>query len=82
MFYYENDLDIAQAAKWMDAALKEQAEPPMWMVYRHGLILAKAGDKPGALAAAKRSMELAEKAGGASGEEYKRLNEALIASLK
>jgi hypothetical protein len=82
MFYYENDLDMAQAVQWMDAALKEQGEAPVWMVYRQGLILKKAGDKPGALAAAKRSLALAEKAGGDMGEEYKRLNEELIASLQ
>jgi hypothetical protein len=82
MFYYENDLDMAQAAQWMDAAVKARPDAPTWMVYRQGLILAKAGDKAGALAAAKRSMELAEKAGGDMGAEYKRLNEELIASLK
>jgi len=82
MFYYENDLDMAQAVTWMDAALKEQAEPPVWMVYRQGLVLKKAGDKAGALAAAKRSLEIAEKTGGELGAEYKRLNEELIASLK
>ena len=82
MFYYENDLDLAQASQWMEAALKEQAEPPMWMIYRHGLILNKAGDKAGALAAAQRSLALAEKQGGDMGAEYKRLNEELIASLK
>jgi Protein of unknown function (DUF2911) len=82
MFYYENDLDMAQAVKWMDAAVKEQADPPVWMVYRQGLVLKKAGDKAGALAAAKRSLELAGKAGGELGAEYKRLNEELIAELK
>jgi len=82
MFYYDNDLDLAQATQWMEAAIKEQPEPPTWMVYRHGLILKKAGDKAGALASAKWSLELAEKAGGELGAEYKRLNEELIASLK
>jgi hypothetical protein len=82
MFYYENDLDMAQATQWIEAAIKEQAEPPVWMVYRKGLILKKAGDKAGALAAAKASLALAEKTGGELGEEYKRLNEELIASLE
>ena len=52
------------------------------MIYRKGLILAKLGDKKAALAAANQSLELANKAGGAIGAEYKRLNEALIASLR
>jgi len=82
MFYYDNDLDLAQATQWMEAAIKEQPEPPTWMVYRHALILKKAGDKTGALASAKWSLELADKAGGELGAEYKRLNEELIASLK
>ena len=81
MFYYEHDLDLKQASAWMDAAIKEQPDA-VWMIYRKGLILAKAGDKAGALAAAKQSLALAEKAGGAIGEEYKRLNEQLIASLQ
>ena len=81
MFYYEHNLDLKKAVSWMDAAIKETPDQ-MWMVYRQGLILAKSGDKPGALAAAKQSMQLADKAGGAVGAEYKRLNEALIASLK
>jgi len=82
MFYYDNDLDIAQATQWIEAAIKAEPEPPTWMVYRHGLILKKAGDKAGALASAKWSLELAEKAGGELGAEYKRLNEELIASLQ
>jgi hypothetical protein len=81
MFYYENNVDLKQAAKWMEEANKERPDT-VWMVYRHALILAKAGDKAGALAAANRSLELAAKAGGALGAEYKRLNEELIASLK
>jgi len=81
MFYYENNLDMKLAAKWMEEANKERPDT-VWMVHRQGLILAKAGDKAGALAAANRSLELAAKVGGAQGAEYKRLNEELIASLK
>lgn len=81
MFYYEHDLDLKKALAWMDQALKEQPDA-MWMIYRKGLILAKAGDKAGALAAAKRASELATKAGGELGAEYVRLSETLIASLK
>lgn len=81
MFYYDNNLDLKQASLWMAEAVKEQPDT-VWMVHRQGLILAKAGDKAGALAAAKRSLELAEKAGGSMGAEYKRLNEQLIATLQ
>jgi tetratricopeptide (TPR) repeat protein len=81
MFYYEHNLDLKKALAWMDEALKAQPDA-MWMVYRKGLILAKAGDKPAALTAAKQALELATKAGGELGGEYKRLCETLIASLK
>ena len=81
-FYYENDLDVKQAATWMAEAVKERPDAPVWMVHRQALIQAKAGDKAAALASANKSLELAAKAGGAQGAEYKRLNEELIASLK
>lgn len=81
MFYYENDLDIKQAVAWMNEAVKEQPDA-VWIVYRQGLVLAKAGDKPGALASANKALELANKAGGSLGTEYKNLSESLIAKLK
>lgn len=81
MFYYEHDLDLAMARDWIEAGLVQQPEA-VWIVYRKGLILAKMGDKAGAMDAAKQALVLADKAGGQLGAEYKRLSEALIASLK
>jgi hypothetical protein len=81
MFYYEHDLDLKKAQSWIDEALKGQPDA-VWIVYRKGKIQAKAGDKAGAMATAKRALELAEKAGGELGAEYKRLSEELIASLQ
>lgn len=82
MFYYENNLDLKQALAWMDAGLAEQPKA-FWMIYRKGLILAAAGDKAGALAAANESLELSKaNTTPALRDEYVRLNEALIASLK
>jgi len=81
MFYYEHGLDLAKATAWIDAAVKEQPDA-MWIVYRKGLILAKAGNKEGARAAAQQAHDLATKAGGALGDEYQRLSEDLLASLK
>jgi succinyl-CoA synthetase beta subunit len=49
------------------------------MVYLKAEILAKQGDKAGAIAAAKHSTELAEKANDAA---YVRMNAELIKSLK
>lgn len=81
MFYFENNVDLKQALAWMNAGLAEQPEA-FWMIYRKGLLLAKMGDKAGAVAAAKQSMELAAKKDGELKEEYLRLNQALIASVK
>lgn len=82
MFYYENNLDLTKALAWMDAGLATQPDA-YWMIYRKGLLLAKKGDKAAAIAAAQQSLELVKKS--AKGElldEYTRLNEALIASLR
>ncbi len=82
MFYYENGLDLKKALEWMDAGLAANPNA-FWMIYRKGLILAKAGDKAGAKAAAEQSLAMAEKDQRAGiREEYVRLNQALIESLK
>ena len=81
MFYYENDLDMALAKDWIEAAAKQQPDA-VWLIYRKGLILKKAGDKEGAMAAAKQALALASKAEGEIKAEYTRLSESLIASLK
>ncbi len=82
MFYYDNNLDLKKAAEWMDAFLAQQPNA-FFAIYRKGLILAKAGDKAGALAAAQQSLEMAKKdPTPALRDEYVRLNEALIASLR
>ena len=81
MFYYDHDQDLKQALAWIDAAAKESPDA-FWVTHRKGLIMAKMGDKAGALAAAQQSLAMAEAKGGSIGAEYKRLNEALIARLK
>ena len=81
MFYYENDLDMALAKEWIEAAAKKQPDA-VWIAYRKGLILKKAGDTEGALAAAQQARELASKAKGELATEYTRLSDNLIASLK
>jgi hypothetical protein len=81
MFYYENDLDMNLAKEWIEAAAKKQPDA-VWIIYRKGLILKKAGDKEGAMTAAKQARELASKADGELKAEYTRLSETLIASLK
>src|ERR1035437_393116 len=77
MFYYDHGLDLQKASKWVDAAIA--AREAHYIVYLKAKILAKLGDKEGAIAAAKRSSELAVKANDTG---YVKLNEDLISSLK
>ena len=80
MFYLDHNLDLKKAAGWMDAALAEQPNA-FWLFYHKARLLAKMGDKTGAIAAAKSSIDLVAKSTGPEKDEYTRLNEALIASL-
>lgn len=75
MFYYDHGLDLQKAKEWIS-----KANETYYIDYLKAEILAKLGDKEGAIAAAKRSSELAGKAPGASG--YLKLNDDLIATLK
>ena len=76
-FYYENGLDLKKARTWIDEATQGD-KPPFYMLYWKARILAKLGDKQGAIATAKQSIAAAE---GPPKAEYVRLNETLIASL-
>lgn len=80
MFYYEHDVDMDKAVAWINEAARQQPDA-MWVVYRQGLVLAKAGDAAGARKAALASLELARNTPGELGAEYVRLNEELIARL-
>jgi len=81
MFYLDHNLDLKKAAEWMDVVIAAQPDA-FYLTYRKAKILAKMGDKQGALAAAKASLALASKASGAINDEYTRLNKELIAGLK
>jgi len=80
LFYLDHHLDLDKALAWIDAARAEQPDM-FYFEYHKARILAAKGDKAGAEASARRSIELAANAGPAK-DEYLRLNEALIASLK
>ena len=77
MFYYDHGQDLDKAKKWVDAAIAQREAH--YIVYLKAKILAKQGDKAGAIAAAKRSTELAVKAGDTG---YVKMNDDLIAGLK
>jgi hypothetical protein len=78
MFYYDHSLDLQKAKSWIESATV--SGETYFNVNLKAKILAKLGDKEGAIAAAKHSSELAAKADGASG--YLKLNQELIDSLK
>jgi hypothetical protein len=58
-FYFNHGLDLQKAKTWIDSAIAERQAYPFF--YLKAQILAKLGDKDGALAAAKQSIELANK---------------------
>lgn len=78
LFYFDNGLDLNKAKAWINEATAGDA-PAFYMVHLKAKILAKLGDKAGAIAAARQSIAAAD---GTAKAEYIRLNEALIASLQ
>jgi hypothetical protein len=77
MFYYDHNLDLQKARQWVDAAIAEREA--YYIVHLKAKILAKLGDKDGAIAAAKRSSDLAVQA---KDSGYVKLNADLISGLK
>ena len=72
VYYLEAGKDINQAKTWIDKAIDMNKDPKFWQLRQKSLIYAKAGDKKGAVEAAKKSMELARAAGN---KDYIALNE-------
>lgn len=62
--YYSNEgKDINKAKEWMNKAMSMIENPRYWQLRQQSLILAKSGDKAGAVAAAKKSLAGAQDAG-------------------
>ncbi len=80
-FYYNHDLDPKKALAWVDAGLEGQPRIAYEILHLKAQILAKQGDKAGAIAAAKQSSELAIKAEG-PGSSFVKMNDDIISSLK
>ena len=80
-FYYNHDLDLKKALDWVNAGLADNPRIAYEMLHLKAQILAKQGDKAGAIAAAKQSTELAIKAEGAS-SSFVKMNQDLISSLQ
>lgn len=72
VYYLQENKDIEKAKEWIDKAIDmTKDQPRFWMLRQQSLIHAKAGDTKGAIAAAKSSLEHAEKAGNA---DYVKMN--------
>ncbi len=61
VYYLQANKDIKQAQEWIDKAVEMYKESPkFWVLRQQSLIHAKAGNKKGAIAAAKESLKYAE----------------------
>jgi Protein of unknown function (DUF2911) len=80
-FYYNHDLDLKKALEWVNAGLADNPRIAYELLHLKAQILAKQGDKAGAIAAAKQSSELAIKAEG-PGSSFVKMNQDLISSLQ
>lgn len=75
LYYLQEDQDLNQAKAWMEKAI-EGKDDAYWYFRQYSLILEGLEDVDGAIAAAKTSLALAEKAGN---PDYVRMNNEAIA---
>ena len=78
-YFYQSNSDMNKALTWINNAVSmtpEGKDTPFWYLRLKSLIQAKTGDKKGAIATAKSSMEGAKKAGNA---DYEKMNKDSIA---
>ena len=79
VYYLQSGKDIKKAATWINKAVDmTKDQPRFWYLRQQSLILAKAGDKKGAVKAAKASLAGAEKAGNA---DYIKMNKEFLAKM-
>lgn len=77
VYYLQEGKDINKAKTWIDKAVyMTKDKPRFWYLRQQSLIYAKAGDKKGAIEAAKKSLAGAEEAGNA---DYVKMNKESIA---
>ena len=78
-YYLDEGKDIKKAKEWINKAVDMTKDRPrFWYLRQQSLILAKAGDKKAAIAAAKASLAGAEKAGNA---DYVKMNKEFLAKM-
>ncbi len=69
-YYFQEGMEMDKAREYIDKAVAMNPDA-FWMMRQQSLIYAKMGDKDGAIAAAKKSLAAAEKAGNA---DYVKMN--------
>ncbi|MDP2541713.1 dihydrolipoamide dehydrogenase [Tenacibaculum discolor] len=80
VYYLQEGKDINKAKNWINKAVDmTKDQPRFWYLRKQSLILAKAGDKKGAVKAAKASLAGAKEAGNA---DYVKMNKEFIAKMK
>lgn len=77
-YYLDNNKDLNKALPWFDKAL-EQNPNAFWVHYNKAVALSKLGKKKEAIASAEQSKKLAQNA---KNDDYVKLNDKLISSLK
>jgi hypothetical protein len=78
-YYLDEGKDIQKAKTWINKAVDMTKDKPrFWFSRQQALILAKAGDKKGAIKAAKASLAGAEKAGNA---DYIKMNKDFLSKM-
>lgn len=76
VYYLQSNKDITQAQTWIDKAVEMTKDKPRyWFLRQQSLIHAKAGNKKGAIAAAKASLKYAEEGKNA---DYVKMNKASL----
>lgn len=70
MYYFQEGMDMGKAKEWIDKAVAMNKDA-FWMSRQQSLIYAKMGDKKGAIAAAKKSLEAAK---AANNDDYIKMN--------
>jgi hypothetical protein len=76
-FYLDHNTDLPQALIWVNTALLKPSPVSFQLLYIKARILAKQGDRAGAMAAAEESTKLALDAG-ESGTPYLKMNQEVI----
>ncbi len=78
-YFYQTNNDLNKALSWVNTAISltsKNSDVPYWYLRLKSLIQAKLGDKKGAIATAKESLDLAVKAGNG---DYEKMNRDSIA---